>query len=139
MACSSYTSNLASGVLNEDNNATNTGLGTAATTAALGAIVGGTDSLLVGVVGTEGPSGDTAGTWATPSTNGQRAGTTGNPANGNVTVSEAYQIAPSAGATPALSKTGMTSRDWGAALRAFYWAVPSAANPMPYIGGGYYG
>lgn len=137
---SSFSCNTASAVMNEDNNQTNTGTGTAASTIALAPIVGGTDSLLCGVVGTEGPSGDTAGTWATPSTNGQRVGTTGNPANSNVTVSEAYQIAPAAGATPALSKTGMTSRDWGCALRAFYWAVPSAAPPgPPYIGGGYYG
>lgn len=138
MTASSYTCNTASVVFNEDANQTNSGLGTAASTPALSAIVGGTDSLLVGCVGTEGPSGDTAGTWATPSTNGQRVGTTGNPAAGNVTVSEAYQIAPAAGATPALSKTGMTSRDWGANLRAFYWAVPPVATGMPYVGGGYY-
>lgn len=124
IAASSYNCNTGGVTLFEDSNQTNTGTGTSASTSALAAIVGGTDSLLVGVVGTEGPSGDTAGTWATPSTNGQRAGTTGNPAASNTTVSEAYQIAPSAGSTPALSKTGMTSRDWGCALRAFYWQAP---------------
>jgi len=138
MAVSSYNCNTGGVVMNEDSNATSTGTGTAASTAALAAIVGGTNSILVGVVGTEGPSGDTAGTWVTPPTNTQRAGTTGNPANSNVTVSEAYQIAPTAASTPALSKTGMTSRDWGAALRAFYWAAPVADVGFPYVGGGYY-
>lgn len=138
MIATQYTSNLSGGVLHEDSNATNTGTGTAASTAAVSPIVGGTDSVLVGVVGTEGPSGDTAGTWATPSTNGVRVGTTGNPAASNVTASEGYQLAPTAASTPALSKTGMTSRDWGAAIRAFYWAVPAPAEGMPYIGGGYY-
>jgi hypothetical protein len=103
-------------------NATNAGTGTTASTAAMGAIVGGTESVTVGVVGTEGPSGDTAGTFAEPNTAGQRVGTTGNPAAGNVTVSSAYRLGPTAGTTPALSKTGMTSRDWGAAIRHFYWA-----------------
>jgi hypothetical protein len=139
MAVSSYNCNTGGAVMNEDSNATNTGTGTSASTSALAAIVGGTDSILVGVVGIEGPSGDTAGTWSTPSTNGQRAGTTGNPANSNVTVSEAYQLAPTAASTPALSKTGMTSRDWGAALRAFYWAAPPADVPTASMGSGYYG
>ncbi|HEX5016501.1 MAG TPA: hypothetical protein VFX15_02820 [Actinomycetes bacterium] len=135
---SSYNSSVGGIVPTEDSNATNTGIGTSATTAALAAIVGGTESILVGVVGTEGPSGDTAGTWSTPNTNGQRVGTTGNPAAGNVTCSEAYQLAPSAASTPSLSKTGMTSRDWGAALRAFYWAAP-ATDTGGLLGSGFFG
>lgn len=128
----SYHCSTAGQTLVEDSNATNAGTGTAASTAAVSpAIVGGTDSMLVAVVGTEGPSSDTAGTWVTPSTNGQRVGTTGNPAAGNVTVSEAYTLGPTAGSTPALSKTGMTSRDWGAAIRAFYWG---AAPPIAVSG-----
>jgi hypothetical protein len=117
-------------------NATNTGAGTAASTATVTVPVG--ESVLVGVVGTEGPSGDTAGTWSFPATNGQRVGTTGNPANSNVTVSSAYSIlaAPASGA---LSKTGMTSRDWGAGIRGFIWAAPVADVGPAYIGGGYYG
>lgn len=139
MVASSYVCSTGSTILNEDSNATNTGNGTAASTAALNAIVGGTDALLVAVVGTEGPSGDVAGTWATPSTNGQRLGTTGQGATTNVTVSEAYQTAPTAASTPTLSKTGMTGRDWGAGMRAFYWAVPPVGGTgMPYTGGGYY-
>lgn len=130
LTASSYNCNTGGVSMFEDSNQINTGTGTAASTSALAAIVGGTNSLLVGVVGTEGPSGDTAGTWSTPSTNGQRAGTTGSSAASNVTVSEAYQLAPSAGSTPSLSKTGMTSRDWGCALRAFYWAAPPASGSV---------
>lgn len=111
-------------VWNPDANATNTGNGTAASTAATGAIVGGTESVRVGVVGTEGPSGDTAGTWVEPVTAGQRVGTTGSSAATNVTTSSAYSIAPTAASTTGLSKTGMTSRDWGAAIRSFYWSAP---------------
>lgn len=123
-----------------DENSTNTGLGTAASTPATLAIVGGTESVRVGVVGTEGPSGDTAGTWVEPNTAGQRVGTTGNPAASNVTISSAYRLAPTAGSTTGLSKTGMTSRDWGAGIRSFYWASPPTAtdNGPAYIGGGYY-
>lgn len=107
--------------------AQDTGTGTAASTSALAAITGGTESVTVAVVGTEGPSGDTAGTFVEPNTAGQRVGTTGNPAAGNVTGSSAYRIAPTAGSTPALSKTGMTSRDWGAGMRHF-WFGSSVQN-----------
>jgi hypothetical protein len=126
MVASMYHSSVAGAVPTAGAEVNSTGTGTAASTPASSAIVGGTESVLVGVVGTEGPSGDTAGTWSTPSTNGQRVGTTGNPAAGNVTVSEAYQLAPTAGSTPALSKTGMSNRDWGAELQAFYWTTPVA-------------
>lgn len=112
-------------------NGTNSGSGTSASISAIGPIQGGTDSVTVGVVGTEGPSGDTAGTWSEPNTNGQRVGTTGNPANSNVTVSEGYRIAATAGSSPALSKTGMTSRDWGAAIRHFYWGTPPSQSITP--------
>lgn len=124
MAADSFVSSQTTWLPNEDSNAANTGNGTAASTAATAAIVGGTESIRVGVVGTEGPSGDTAGTWVEPNTGGLRVGTTGNPAAGNVTVSAAYSLAPTAGSTTGLSKTGMTSRDWGAAIRSFYWALP---------------
>ena len=125
-----------------DENATNFGLGTAASTANTLPIVGGTESVQIGVVGTEGPSGDTAGTWVIPSTAGTRVGTTGNPAASNVTVSSAYLVAPTAGSTNGLSKTGMTSRDWGAVIRSFYWSAPAAPSESvgpAYVGGGYYG
>ena len=125
-----------------DENATDVGVGTAASTPATLPIVGGTESVRVGVVGTEGPSGDTAGTWVEPNTAGLRVGTTGNPAASNVTVSAAYRLAPVAGSTTGLSKTGMTSRDWGAGIRAFYWSAPAAPSEgvsPAYVGGGYYG
>lgn len=124
MVADSFVSSQTTWVPFDDANNTNTGTGAAASTAATSAIVGGTESIRVGVVGTEGPSGDTAGTWVEPNTNGQRVGTTGNPAAGNVTVSSAYRLAPTAGSTTGLSKTGMTSRDWGAAIRSFYWGLP---------------
>lgn len=78
----------------------------------------GSDCAWVGNVGTEGPDGDTSGTWVNPNNAGQRLGTTGAGAAGNITVSEGFEI--DAGAvTQALSKTGMTSRDWGAALATY--------------------
>lgn len=76
-------------------------------------------SALMGVVGTEGPSGDTAGTWSNSFTAGNRSGTTGNPAAGNVTAAEGFRIVTTGTLTTAAAKTGMTSRDWGAAAAAF--------------------
>lgn len=71
-----------------------------------------------GLVGTNGPSGDAAGTWASPLGNGQRVGTTGGTADSNVTVSEGFLENSTAGATRA-EKTGMTSRDWAAGVANF--------------------
>lgn len=140
MCADSFVSSQTTWTPNEDANATNAGTGTAASTAATDPVTGGTEAIRVGVVGTEGPSGDTAGTWVEPNVAGLRVGTTGNPAAGNVTVSGAYRLAPTAGSTTGLSKTGMTSRDWGAAIRSFYWALPPVEGGGPaYIGGGYYG
>lgn len=123
----------------DDSNSTDIGVGTAASTPATDPITGGTESVRVGIVGTEGPSGDTAGTWVEPNTASSRTGTTGSSAASNVTVSAAYRLAPTAASTTGLSKTGMTSRDWGAAIRSFYWAVPAPSQGPAYIGGGYYG
>jgi len=74
--------------------------------------------LLIGAVGTEGPSGDTAGTWQNSFTAGARAGTTGGTDDTNVTVSLGWQIVTSAGSYTA-AKSGITSRDWAALIATF--------------------
>ena len=77
------------------------------------------DQLLIGVVGTEGPSGDTEGTWSNSFTAGPRAGTTGGTdATTNITVSLGYRIVTTAGSYTA-AKTGITSRDWAASIATF--------------------
>ena len=45
------------------------------------------DELLIGAIGTEGPDGDTAGTWGNSFTAGPRLGTTGGTADTNITIS----------------------------------------------------
>ncbi len=76
------------------------------------------DELLIGVVGTEGPVGDSAGTWDNSFTAGPRQGTTSATADANITVSMGYRIVSATGAYTA-SKTGITSRDWGAMIATF--------------------
>ncbi len=86
-------------------------LATAATTA--------NDEFLLGVIGSQGPNGDTAGTWGSDtSTNGQRLGTTGGSATGNVTISEGYAIQSATG-TRSASKSGITSRNCDAIVVTF--------------------
>jgi hypothetical protein len=76
------------------------------------------DQLLIGAVGTEGPSGDTAGTWQNSFNAGPRDGTTGDTADTNITVSMGYRIV-SAAASYTAAKSGITSRDWAAAIATF--------------------
>jgi hypothetical protein len=76
------------------------------------------DQLLIGAVGTEGPSGDTAGTWQNSFTEGPRDGTTGGTADTNITVSMGYRIVSTAGSYTA-AKSGITSRDWAAGIATF--------------------
>ncbi len=76
------------------------------------------DELLIGVIGTEGPVGDTAGTWSNSFSAGPRAGTTGGDANTNWTVSLGYRIVSSTGAYTA-QKSGVTSRNWAATIATF--------------------
>jgi hypothetical protein len=76
------------------------------------------DQLLIGAVGTEGPNGDTAGTWSSSFTGLLRAGTTAANADSNITVSMGYRIVSSAGDYTA-AKSGITSRDWAAAIATF--------------------
>jgi hypothetical protein len=76
------------------------------------------DELLIGVVGTEGPETDTAGTWQNSFTEGPRAGTTATTGNAEITVSMGWQIVTSAGDYSA-EKSGIASRDWAAAIAAY--------------------
>lgn len=68
-------------------------------------------SVLFGFVGTQGPQGDTAGTWAAPFVAHKRIGTTGGADTDNATISTAYRIL-FATDTFTASKTGITSRQW---------------------------
>jgi hypothetical protein len=86
-----------------------------------------TDELLIGAIGTEGPDGDTAGTWDDSFTAGPRLGTTGGTADTNITVSLGYRIVSATGAYTA-AKSDITSRDW-AAMIATFKAGPSGTTP----------
>ena len=66
---------------------------------------------MVGVVFTNGPVEDAAGSWTQSVTGVQRGGTTGGIGNTNITVSDGYKF--TAGTTTlSAGKTGITSRDW---------------------------
>jgi hypothetical protein len=95
---------------NGDGSGTSPSSGAATTVAA--------NQLLIGAVGTDGPSGDTAGTWQNSFTALQRAGTTGGTADTNITVSMAYRIVTTAGSYTA-AKTGITSSNWAAVISTF--------------------
>ncbi|HEY6231359.1 MAG TPA: hypothetical protein VIW64_08845 [Pyrinomonadaceae bacterium] len=94
---------------------------TATTTAA--------DEILIGAVGTNGPNGDTAGTWSNSFNAGQRLGSTGGSGTTNETVSEGYLVVASTG-TYTAAKTGITSRTWQAAI-ATYKASSGAPAATP--------
>ena len=91
------------------------------------------DELLIGVVGTEGPNGDPAGTWGDSFTAGPRTGTTGGTDDTNITISLGYRIVSATGAYTA-AKSGITSRDW-AALIATFKAEPDPNAPRITIAG----
>lgn len=75
--------------------------------------------LLIGGIGTEGPDGDLPGTWnGSVDENNQRLGTTGAGAASNITVAAATRIVSATG-TYTASKTGITSRDWAAAIATY--------------------
>jgi hypothetical protein len=97
-----------------DKTATGSGSGATPATSATGTTVQ-ANELLVGAVGTEGPSGDAVGTWLNSLTAGPRLGTTGGTADTNITVSLGWRIVSATGAYTA-SKSGITSRDWAAVL-----------------------
>jgi len=90
------------------------------------------DEYLFGVVATQGPNGDTAGTWGgDTATAGQRLGTTGGSASSNVTVSTGYGTQTATG-TRTASKSGITSRAWGAAIATY--KVLTSVTPVPGAG-----
>lgn len=76
------------------------------------------DQLLIGTVGTEGPAGDTAGTWENAFTAGPRTGTTATTTDAEITVSLGWRSVASAGSYTT-AKSGITSRDWAALIATF--------------------
>lgn len=76
------------------------------------------DELLIGVIGTEGPVGDTAGTWQNSFLDGPRTGTTVGTADTNITIALGYRVVDTVG-TYTAAKTGITARDWGAIIGTF--------------------
>lgn len=100
-------------------NASDTATGSAAPASTTPDITGtpgsGLQVLWVGALCTQGPDGDTAGTWVNPDNAGQRLGSTGGGATGNKTASEGYEI-DSTEVTQSLSKTGFTNRQWAAGI-----------------------
>ena len=91
--------------------------GTAPTVGPTGATIE-PNELLVAAVGTEGPFGDSAGTWTNSFAAGPRAGTTGGDDDSNWTVSMGWRIVTSSGEYTA-AKTGITDRYWAAAIATF--------------------
>jgi hypothetical protein len=84
-----------------------------------------------GAVATNGPSGDTAGTWSNGYSNGQRDGTTGGTDDSNITISEGFLIVTVVG-TARAQKTGITSRDWAAGIST-YIAADCGANYILWV------
>jgi alpha-tubulin suppressor-like RCC1 family protein len=83
------------------------------------------DDFLFGCIGTNGPIGDTAGTWSGSFTNDQRDGSTGGSATTNMTANSGYRQVAATG-TYSAAKTGAQNRDWQAAIAAFKVALPCA-------------
>ena len=71
-------------------------------------------SMLISVVGMNGPEEDTDGSWSNNFLAGQVDGTTGGAAGGNVKAMEGYRMVTAA-ATVLAAKTGVTSRAWAVA------------------------
>ncbi len=98
---------------------TSAGFGTGSTSPSSGAVTTVyADQLLIGVIGTEGPGGDAAGTWSNSFTAGPRTGSTATTTDAEITVSMGWRIVSAAGSYTA-AKTGITSRDYGAAIASF--------------------
>ncbi len=103
-----------SGALEQTNTASGAGAAPSSGTAATVQPV----QLLIGAVGTEGPSSDTPGTWSAAFTEGLRAGTNETRNDADITISLGWQVVSSAGNYSA-TKTGITQRDWAAAIATF--------------------
>jgi hypothetical protein len=97
---------------------TNTSSGSSTTPSSGAATTIQADQLLIGVVGTEGPGTDTAGTWSNSFIEGPRAGTTATTTDAEITVSMGYLIVSAANPYTA-AKSGITSRDWAASIATF--------------------
>ena len=89
------------------------------------------DVLTIGIVGTEGPSGDTFTQDASPAyaTPPVRAGTTSGSAVTNITVAGGYFIETAAG-VKTYNPTLGTSRDWASVIVTFKGAAASKAFPF---------
>jgi len=90
--------------------------------------------VVIGAIGTEGPGGDTQGSWSNGFQPIAYTGTTGGAAAANVSLSVGYKIVNATGAQTA-AKTGITSRQWGAAVATYKGLVASApaADPVTYL------
>lgn len=73
---------------------------------------------LFGCIATNGPVGDTAGTWSNSFVNGQRDGSTGSSATGNMTAHNGSLQVSSTG-TYAAAQTSAPNRGWNAAIATF--------------------
>lgn len=100
-----------------DKEATATGTSTTPSSGAT-ATTAQADELLWGHVGTNGPDGDTAGSWDGSFTGLTRLGTTGGGATTNMTGSNGYRIVSATG-TYSAAKSGITSREWCATIATF--------------------
>jgi len=113
-------SNAPSGIYRTDAGGTHTANGSSATPSASNTS-NLQDSLLIGAVGVNGPTGDaytqdtdtTNGSWVT----GTRSGTSGGSASTNITINSAYKITTASGAQTYNPSLG-TSRQWGEILFA---------------------
>lgn len=115
---------------------TSTGTGSSATpSSGASAVLSKTNMLLIGAVGTEGPTGDAAGTWTTGTTyvsgNEKRNGTTGSGANSNITTSSVAEVITDVTDAQTAAKTGIDSRDWAALVAAFKGVDSSLVVPHP--------
>ena len=91
------------------------------------------NELLIGIIGTEGPDGDTPGMWGESFVEGPRLGTTGGTDDTNITIALGYRIVSAAGAYTA-SKSGTTERDWTALIATFF-ADDNIEKPKIYTTG----
>lgn len=92
---------------------TNSGTGTAPTSNAT-ALTTQANEFVIGCIGIEGPSTDAPGTWDNLR-KGQRTGTNGGGAAANTTIEQGF-LELSTTTTAIAKKTGITSRDWAAAV-----------------------
>ena len=115
-----------------DLTASDTGTGTSPSSGAT-STTSQVNEVLIGLVGTEGPDGDSAGTWADSFVAGPRAGTTGGDGDTNITISLGYRIVSGTG-TYTAGKSGVTERDW-TALIATFKEESITEKPAIYISG----